>query len=341
MPEDNAEVLPWQVLARMASGYTVSYVLRAMTVLDLADHLATGPRTVADLADVTGAHAPSLARLLRALVAIGLCAYEDQDQVQLTPLGSLLRSDVPDSRKASVLLNTSPWFPHALEELPYAIHTGEQTFRRIYGVGFWDYLAAHPADGAILDTAMTSASSTRAAALLAACDLSRVSTVVDVGGGQGRLLAVLLVAVPGLHGILADRQEVTGGASEVLTAAGVADRCAVVVADFFVAVPAGGDAYVLSQIIHDWGDEEALAILRTCHRAMAPGARLWLIEEVVQPQDQVDPDQALFDLTMLTLLGGKERTADELQQLLEAAGFTTVAMLATDSAYSVVEAVRP
>ena len=341
MPEDNAGVLPWQVLARMASGYTVSYVLRAMTVLDLADHLATGPRTVADLADVTGAHAPSLARLLRALVAIGLCAYEDQDRVQLTPLGSLLRSDVPDSRKASVLLNTSPWFPHTLEELPYAIHTGEQTFRRIYGVGFWDYLAAHPADGAILDTAMTSASSTRAAALLAACDLSRVSTVVDVGGGQGRLLAVLLVAVPGLHGILADRQEVTGGASEVLTAAGVADRCAVVVADFFVAVPAGGDAYVLSQIIHDWGDEEALAILRTCHRAMAPGARLWLIEEVVQPQDQVDPDQALFDLTMLTLLGGKERTADELQQLLEAAGFTTVAMLATDSAYSVVEAVRP
>jgi len=341
MPEDNAGVPPWLALARMASGYTVSYVLRAMTVLDLADHLATGPRTVADLADVTGTHAPSLARLLRALVAVGLCAYEDQDRVQLTPLGGLLRSDVPDSRKASVLLNTSPWFPHALEELPYAIRTGEQTFRRIYGVGFWDYLAAHPADGAILDTAMTAASSTRATALRAARDLSRVSTVVDVGGGQGRLLAALLVAVPGLHGILADRQEVTVGASEVLTAAGVADRCAVVAADFFVAVPAGGDAYVLSQIIHDWGDEEALALLRTCHQAMAPGARLWLIEEVVQPQDRVDPDQALFDLTMLTLLGGKERTSDELQQLLEAAGFTAVAILATDTAYSVVEAVRP
>jgi O-methyltransferase domain len=341
MLADNEGLPPWKAVARMATGYTVSYALRTMAVLDLAGHLAAGPRTVEDLAGATGTHAPSLARLLRALVAIELCAYDDQGRVRLTPLGETLRSDAPDSRKASVLMNTSPWFARAWEELPHAVRTGEQTFRRVYGVGFWDYLAAHPADGAVFDAAMTAASSTRAAALLAARDLSSVGTVVDVGGGQGRLLAALLAAVPGLRGILADRPEVIAGAPDVLAAAGVADRCAVVAADFFASVPDSGDAYILSQIIHDWGDEEALAILRACHRAMAPGARLWLLEEIVPSEGGIDPDEALFDLTMLTLLGGQERTADEFRRLLEIAGFATIAILPTDTGYSVIEGVRP
>jgi O-methyltransferase domain len=341
MQMDNDRLPPSVAVARMATAYTVSLAVRTMAVLDLADHLAAGPYTVADLAVTTGTHAPSLARLLRALVAIGLCAYDEAGRVRLTPLGEILRSDAPDSRKASVLMNTSPWFPRALDELPHAIRTGEQTFRRVYGVGFWDYLAAHPDDGAIFDAAMTAASSSRAAALLSVRDLSSVGTVVDVGGGQGRLLAVLLAAVPGLRGILVDRPEVIAGAPEVLGAAGVADRCAVVGADFFAAVPAGGDAYVLAQIIHDWPDEEALAILGACHRAMAPSARLWLLEEVVPPGDRIDPDQALFDLRILTLLGGQERTADEFRRLLEAAGFGAVTVLSPpDTAWSVVEAVH-
>jgi hypothetical protein len=262
-------------------------------------------------------------------------------RVRLTPLGGVLRADAPDSRKPSVLMNTSPWFQRPWEELPHAVRTGEQTFRRVYGVGFWDYLAVHPDDGAIFAAAMTVGSSSRAAALLSARDLASVNMVVDVGGGQGRLLALLLAAVPSLCGILADRPEVIAGAADVLGAAGVADRCAVVGADFFVAVPTGGDAYILSQIIHDWGDDESLAILRTCQRAMAPGARLWLIEEVIPPESAIDPDEALFDLTMLTLLGGKERTADEFRALLEAAGLTEVAILKpADTTWSVVEAVR-
>jgi hypothetical protein len=324
----------------MAEGYQVSAALRAMVVLDLADHLAAGPRTIVELARATGTHMPSLARLLRALVALDLCAYDDAGRVHLTPLGDTLRADAPDSLQAYARMSTSPWFWRTLQELPQAIRTGEPTFPHVYGVGFWDYLAAHPEEGAIVASALTADSPSRAAALLATCDFSGVGAVVDVGGGQGQLLASLVRAVPSLRGILADRPEVVAGAPEILRAAGAIDRCEVVAVDFFVSAPAGGDAYVLSQIICDWPDEEALAILRVCHQAMAQGARLWLLEVVVAPEDQITPDHALFDLTELTLLGGKARTAAEHQALLEMAGFTEVAVRPTEIAWSVIEAIR-
>ena len=337
---------PRAAVSQMATGYWASQAVRAMAVLSLADHLASGPRTAADLAEATGAHAPSLARLLRALVALGLCERDDAGGVYLTPLGEAMRSDVPDSARSFVLFITAPWVERGWEELPHAVRTGEPTFPRVHSVGFWDYLAAHPEEGALFDAAMSGGASARAEALLAACDLSSVGTVVDVGGGQGRLLAGLLAAVPGLSGVLFDRPEVVAGADEVLRTEGVADRCAVVGGDFFVAVPPGGDVYVLAQIVHDWPDAEALAIFSTCHRAMAPGARLWVIEQVLPPEDDPDPSEraglTLLDLNMLVLFGGgQERTAEEYRQLLGAAGFDEVAVVpAEGTPWSVVEAVR-
>src|ERR671910_601302 len=186
----------------------------------------------------------------------------------------------------------------------------------------------------------------RRAALRAVRDLSSIGTVVDVGGGQGRLLAGLLEATPGLSGVLFDRPEVVAGAEAVLRAAGVADRCAVVGGDFFASVPPGGDAYVLAQIVHDWPDAEALAILSACHRAMAPGARLWVIEQVLPPEDGPNPSEraglTLLDLNMLVLFGGgQQRTGEEYRQLLGAAGFDEVAVVpAEGTPWSVVEAVR-
>ena len=286
MPREHHGLPPGQAIRRMAEGYQVSAALRTMVVLDLANHLAAGPRTVVELALATGTHMPSLARLLRALVALDLCAYDEAGKVRLTPLGDTLRADIPESMQVYVRMSTSAWFPRALEELPHAIRTGEPTFPRVFGAGFWDYLAAHPEERAIVASALTADSPTRAAALLATCDFSGVGTVVDVAGGQGQLVASLLPAVPSLRGILADRPEVLAGAPEILRAAGAIDRCEVVAADVFVSAPAGGDTYVLSQIICDWPDEKALAILRVCHRAMAPGARLWLLEMVVPPEER-------------------------------------------------------
>ena len=335
---------PRAAVSQMATGYWISQAVRAMAILGLADHLASGPRTATNLAEETGAHAPSLARLLRTLVALGLCGRDDAGRVYLTPIGEAMRSDVSDSARSFVLFITAPWVERGWEELPQAVRTGEPTFSRVHGIGFWDYLGAHPEDGALFDAAMSGGASARAEALRTARDLSNIGTVVDVGGGQGRLLATLLKAVPGLRGVLVDRPEVVAGADAVLRAEGVADRCVVVEGDFFAAVPPGGDAYILAQIVHDWPDAEAFAILSACRRAMAPGARLRVIEQVLPSTDGSDLHEKagpnLLDLNMLVLFGGgQERTAEEYRRLLAAAGFGEIEVLPTDTLWSVVEAV--
>jgi hypothetical protein len=233
----------------------------------------------------------------------------------------------------------APHFEQALQALPEAVRTGQPTFARVHGRGFWEYLAAHPEAGENFDAAMGSDTNS-ARLLLAARDFSTIRKLVDIGGGQGRLLATFLAALPELQGILFDQPQVLAGADPVLAETGVRDRCTLVPGDFFVEVPSGGDAYVLSTIIHDWPDEQAVQILRNCHRAMAPGARIWLIENVVVPGE---PDlwTAQLDLLMLVLFGAQERTAAEYQTLLESAGFSDVTVIPGDRATAIIEAIRP
>ena len=331
---------PREAALQLLSAAWASHAARAMAVLGLADHLAPGPRTPAELAAASGTDAPTLARLLRTLAALGLCASDGDGRVRLTPRGEYLRSDVPDSVRPYALALLAPHVERAWEGLPEAVRTGEPAFPRVHGEAFWEYLAAHPAEGAAFDAAMTGGAEERARALLAARDLACLGTLVDVGGGQGRLLAAALTATPGLRGVLVDRPEVLPGAEAFLAAAGVRDSCELVGGDFFAAVPAGGDAYVLAVVIHDWPDDEATAILRACHGAMAPGARIWLVERVVRPGDAFDRTK-LLDLLMLVLFGAQERTEAEYRALLEAAGFERVAVHPTETPFSVVEAVRP
>ena len=332
---------PREAVLQMVNASWISHAIRAMAALGLADHLAPGPRTVQELAEATGTHAPTLSRLLRTLASVGLCATDDgQGRVRLTPRGEMLRSDVPNTVRPYVLAIHATHVERAWDGLTDAVRTGEPAFPSVHGADFWDYLSQHPEEGALFDAAMTGGAELRAQALLAARDLSGLGTLVDIGGGQGRLLAAALTANPGLRGVLFDRPEVLPGAEAFLTAAEVLVRCDLSGGDFFTAVPPGGDAYVLALIIHDWPDEQATTILRTCHRAMAPGARLWLIEQVVQPGDAYDRTK-LLDLLMLVMFGAQERTAEEYQGLLEAAGFGQVTIHSTDTPYSLVEAVRP
>ena len=331
---------PRAALMQMATASWVTHAIRAMAALGLADCLAAGPRGVGELAEETGTHPPTLARFLRALAALGLVAHDAEGRVRLTPLGEPLRADAPASLRPYVLALAAPHVERAWHELPEAVRTGEPAFPRVHGLGFWDYFVAHPDEGVLFDAAMTGSADLRSRALPVAMDLSAVGTLVDVGGGQGRMLAAALAAAPGLRGVLFDRPEVLPGAEAFLTAAGVRDRCDLVAGDFFASVPAGGDAYVLGYIIHDWPDDEATAILRACHRAMAPSARVWIVEQVIQPGDAYDRAK-LRDLLMLVLFGAQERTAEEYRALLEAAGFGRVAVHPTDTPFSIVEAVRP
>ncbi len=331
---------PREAVQQLLNAAWASHAVRAMAALGLADHLAAGPRAPAELAAATGSHPPTLARFLRTLAALGLCATDGEGRVRLTPRGEMLRSDAPGSVRPYALAIHAPHVERAWDGLPEAVRTGQPAFPRIHGRSLWDYLAAHPEQQALFDAAMTAGADVRARALLAARDLTALGTLVDVGGGQGRLLAAALAAHPNLRGVLFDRPEVLPGAEALLTAAGVRDRCDLVGGDFFDAVPAGGDAYVLALIVHHWPDEEATAILRACHRAMAPGAQVWIVEQVVQPGDAYDRTK-LRDLLMLVLFGAQERTEAEYRGLLEAAGFGRVAVHPTDTPYGVVEAVRP
>ncbi|CAA9546213.1 MAG: hypothetical protein AVDCRST_MAG87-487 [uncultured Thermomicrobiales bacterium] len=334
------EGLPPRVaLLQLITASWVSHAVRTMAVLGVADHLADGPRTVGELAEATGTDAPTLARFMRALAALGLVAHDAAGRVGLTPLGEPLRAAVPGSLRSYALAIAAPSVERAWHDLPNALRTGEPSFPDVHGLGFWDYLAAHPEEGALFDAAMTGSAELRSGVLPAAVDLSAIGTLIDVGGGQGRMLAAALASAPGLRGVLADRSEVLPGAEAFLDAAGVRDRCDLVAVDFFESVPTGGDAYVLAHIVHDWPDEQAVAILRTCHQAMAPGARLWVVEQVIQPGDEYDRAK-LLDMLMLVLFGAQERTADEYRSLLQAAGFGEVVIHPTDTPYSVIETVR-
>jgi hypothetical protein len=339
MSDDRESPPPSAAVAQMVGGGMVAQVVRTMVVLGLPECLGDQPRTSAELARLTGTHEPALARLLQALVALGLCTVDEEQHIALTSRGETLRSNSPDSMAATTLLLAAPWLQQIWEHLPDAVRTGGAVSAHAHGVGFWEYLAAHPEDEQLFDAGMTEGAIERGQALLAAHDLSSVGILVDVGGGQGRLLSEVLRTVPALRGHLVDRPEVVAGASDLLQRAGVADRCTVTGCDFLDSVPGGGDAYVLAQILHDWSDQEALSILRVCREAMKAGVRLWIIERVL-PTGDVGPGDALRNLNMLVLVGGQERTAEEYRALLERAGFGRVMIQATELGWDVIEAVR-
>jgi hypothetical protein len=332
---DEAAESPSAALLRLVNGYQVSQAIHVAATLGLADRLADGPQTSDDLAAATDTHPPALYRLLRALASVGILREEAHRRFALTPLGDGLRSDAPESLAAWAAFVGRPYGWQAWAHLPHSVQTGENAFRHAHGVGIWEYRAAHPEEGAVFDQAMVGLSRRISAGVLRAVDFGRFRTVVDVGGGHGGLLAAILAAHPAPRGILFDQPHVLAGAEPTLRSAGVADRCRLVAGSFFEAVPDGADAYVLKSILHDWEDDEAVAILRVCRRAIGSDGALLLVERVVGPPNEGAPAK-FSDLNMLVGPGGRERTSDEFGQLLAAAGFQLV-RVADAGAFGVVE----
>ena len=330
-------------LLQVITGYASAQIVHVAAQLGLADLLTDGPRSVEDLAAATGTHAPSLARLVRALAALGIVAEADGGRIELTPLGVPLRSDVPGSVRDAVLFLVGEWFWRAWGGLLHSVRTGAPAFDRIYGMSNFEYWEHEPEAGAIHDAFFRAMTRTTNAPIVASYDFSRFGIVVDVGGSTGALLAAILLAHPGVRGILFDLPHVVSGAGSVLAEAGVADRCEVVGGSFFESVPKSGDAYVLRYVIHDWDEERSVAILRRCREAMAPGAVLLLVEQVVPERLEAVPEArrvTRLDLQMLVLTpGGRERTAEEFRSLLRAAGFELRAVNPTASAFCMLEAV--
>ncbi len=330
---------PAAALARLAQGFWAARAVQVAAELGLADALRDRPRAPADVAAATGTHPDALRRLLRALAGLGVLASDAAGRYRLTPMGELLRGDAPGSLRDFVARLGEPEYWRAWGALDHSVATGRPAFEAVFGARLFDHLARHPEAAARFHAGMGGGSARAAAAVVAALgDLGRVGTAVDVGGGRGELLAALLRTRPGMRGVLLELPHVAAAAEAALAAAGLAGRCRVEAGDFFEAVPAGGDLYLMQRIVHDWDDAEALRLLRTVRAAMPAHARLALVEAVVPPGDA--PSHAkLLDLNMLVLVGGRERTEDEYRALLAAAGLALRRVLPATPAASVIEAV--
>ena len=319
----------------------MSQAIYVVATLGIADLLKDGPRGNDELARATETHAATLYRVLRFLAGVGLFREVGPRRFALTTLGAGLRSDLPGSISAMalMLLDPSNWQPWG--QLLHSVRTGETAFRHVHGLDYFDYQAAHPDVAATFNAAMTSTTARSGTAITEAYDFSGIRRLVDVGGGHGLLLATVLQAYPAMRGVLFDRPEVVVGAAAVLEEAGVADRCEIVGGNFFADVPPGGDAYMLRQIIHDWDDARAAAILANCRRAMQEPGRLLVVERRIAPDYRQALPELHVDLEMLVNVGGLQRTDAEYGTLFAATGFrlTKIVPLGDAAQFSVFEGV--
>jgi O-methyltransferase domain/Dimerisation domain len=324
-------------LRRLMNGYQVTQAIHVAAVLGIADHLAGGPLDAATLAARTDTDPVALYRLLRALGTVDILTESPGRIFGTTELGAGLRRDADPPIVGWAAFNGRPYHWAAWSGLQHSVRTGENAFRAVHGMSPWEYRAAHPEEGATFDDAMTALSRSVIPAVLDAYDFGRFPVIADVGGGRGAVLAAILSRHPGSRGILFDQPHVVAGAPELLGAAGVTERCEVAVGSFFDRVPGGADAYVLKDILHDWITEDALRILAVIRRDMPAGARLVVVERLLDTEGFA-AEVAFSDLNMLTGPGGQEHSAADFVELLAVAGLKVTAVVRTDTAVSVIEA---
>ena len=338
-PQAASQTLPPHVqLVNMGRAFMVSRVVYAAAKLGLADELAEGPRSAAELADRLKVHAPSLHRLMRMLAGLGVLTEQDAQRFALTPLGAALETGAPGAARSSLLWFGGPWASGAWDHIMYSLETGKSGMEKAHGMPLFDCLAQHPEFASLFSQMLMGLHSGEPPAVADAYDFSGFGTVVDVGGANGNMLAAILSRHAGPRGLLFDRAHVVSDAPALLEARGVSERVTIEAGDFFESVPAGGDAYVLSHVIHDWTEEQCLTILGHCRKVMKPNGRLLLVEMVIPPGDGPHPGK-LLDMTMLLMTDGQERTEAEYASLLDKAGFRLTRVVPTKSAASVVEAV--
>ena len=334
-PQDKAA----QQIFQLAMGYMASAALQTAVKLRVADQLASGPRALGEIAPAVGANEDALYRILRALAGFGIFEELDGRRFALTPAGEMLRSDRPGMYPMALWI-TSPFHFRAYAELVHSARTGEPAVERVVGMPAFEYLAKDRELSEIFNNAMTSFSAMVVPAALEAYDFSGISTLVDVAGGHGMLLASILQKFPGTRGILADVDHVIAGAGPRLHAAGVADRVETRTIDFFKAVPEGGDVYIMKHIIHDWDDDRASIILGNIRKALSgkPNGKVILLEAIVAGGNEPDPTK-LIDLEMMVMPGGRERTTAEFEALFARSGFRLTRVVPTKSPLAVIEAV--
>jgi hypothetical protein len=331
---------PTQAITDLIERIALAQAAYVAAELRLADHLAAGPMQVNELACATDCHPPSLHRLLRALVTLEICVEQCDGAFALGRYGSPVRSDSADSLQSRLLwLGRNQWAVWG--QLLQTVRTGESARKRMTGSDGFGLLELDPSAASTFNMAMVQRSRLVAREVAQHYDFSGVRTIVDVGGGHGVLLETVLHANRGARGVLFDRPHAIAGAQAFIEQAGVADRCELVPGDFFDALPAGADVYLLKNIIHDWDDERASRILRNCHDAMPGGGRLLLIEHVLPAHLNASASHRAImhdDLAMMLGPGGKERSEYEFRELLRCSGFALAGIKPIGLGFGILEA---
>lgn len=322
--------LPHETVWNITTAGASARSLHVVADLGVADHIYDAPVTVAELGARCGVDAEALDRVLRLLVAHGIFQRRD-DGYQHTESSRLLRSDHPMSMRAFARMFGSSLFWDSLGRLDHSVRTVAPAAELVEPKGFWAYLQAHPDEARIFDEAMTSKAYADVAAVVDAYDFRAFHTIADIGGGRGHLLEAVLEATPTARGVLFDLPSVI----ESLDVP--SERLTHHMGDFFVDPLPRADAYVLMEVIHDWADPEALAILRGIRRAASAGAVLLIIEGVMS-EDEADARVRTLDVVMLTVTGGRERTARRLGALLHSADFRVSTVMETHGPIRIVEA---
>jgi O-methyltransferase domain/Dimerisation domain len=332
------EVPAGQLVFQVASGFMASAALQVAVRLDIAARLSNGPRPVADLAREAGVQTDGLYRVLRALASVSIFVESSPRTFALTPAAELLRKR-PGSLGDGIEFITDPLHFQTYAQALHSVQTGQPAGEKVVGMPLFEYLSKTPQWSASFNNAMTAFSANVMPAVLKAYDFSGIGTLIDVAGGHGHVLTSVLREHPQMRGVLFDLEHVIAGSGPLLAASGVQNRVRAESGDFFKAVPAGGDAYIMKHIIHDWDDERAAAILSNIRKALdgKPEGRVILLEAVLAAGNA--PDFAkLLDLEMMLFPGGRERTAEEFGALFDRVGLKLTKVVPTESMLSVVEA---
>ncbi len=317
--DTGAEPPPLQVL-RMGLSYQVSAIIAVTARLGLADLLAHGPKSSAELAEATGAHPSSLRRFLRACVAHDVLEQTEQDRFALTPVGACLRSDARSMRGFALGMGQKAHL-RPFEHLYEGIMENRPVAKDALGMEMWEFYDANPEAMGTLTQHLDEVTAQMAPLVTRTYDLSGFRRIVDVGGNRGAFLSGLLEAAPEATAVLFDRPEVMDDARKFIAAHGLSDRVEFVGGDFLEEVPPGGDLYLIKGVLHDWDDEPASRILKNCHRAAEPGSTSLTFEGILRSDPPLDPLVHLIDLSMLLLVGGRERTREEFEALFGGAGW--------------------
>ena len=337
-----ANTQPTESMIRMICGAWLSKAIHVVVTLGIPDLLRDRPKRSVELAEATGTHAPFLHRVMRVLVIAGIFSTDNQDQFALTSVGATLRSDARGSLRDWALLMLGEVHQGAWDELLHSVRTGESAFPHRYGRDLWKYCSEHPLHAAMFDKAMAGFTETYIANVLASFSFSEFLKIVDVGGGDGSLLIGILEVNANAQGVVFELPAAAKRAEQRIMNARLTDRCVAMAGDALVDVPPGGDAYILSRVLHDWDDDHSRRFLTNCRDVLPARGRIVVIErvmpdEIAATRNLILSDITLTDLNMMVMTSGRERTIAEYERLFEQTELRLVRVVPTRTSFNVIE----